>query len=477
MATSSGSSVPVFGGKIETYVERLESYFEFHGTAEGKKKHVLIMGLSEAQYETLSSLTSPQKPKEKNYNDLVTLLESHFGTATNKMVERAKFRGVRRTDSESVTDYVVRLRTQARTCEFGTMLDENLVEQFCIGVNSKAVRDRVAAMATEQQNNLKEVIKVALQVEVHEKIDKSSNNDQPETVGAVSHVRSKVKPNQKCFRCSKFGHMSYSKECPAISRSCNDCKKKGHYAGSRFCKGKSFKENVNTVENPSEAHTVWKDDSNYLFTVQRISTQIPKCNLSILGETVQFIIDTGACANIIDIETYNKLKQTGQITLESIDQQGLLAYGSVKQLDILGKFCADVYCNSKHAKAEFYVFNGVAKCLLSFKTTTSLSLISCSDNVVCSVLPEAPKEVTDSFPEVFQGLEKLRGYTAKFHIDENTQPVAQSVGSQNEVKLDGLVENDANPLSRIVTRLDYVPLIDTVVGDSFAESVAKESLP
>jgi len=39
------------------------------------------------------------------------------------------------------------------------------------------------------------------------------------------------------------------------------------------------------------------------------------------------------------------------------------------------------------------------------------------------------------------------------------------------------VENDADPLSRMVTRLDYVPLIATVVGDSFAESVAKESLP
>jgi len=111
-------------------------------------------------------------------------------------------------------------------------------------------------------------------VEVHEKVAKFSN-DQPETVGAVSHAQSKVKPNQKCFCCSKFGHMSYSKECLAISQSCNDCKKKGHYAGSRFCKGKSFKENVNTVENPSEAHIVWKDNSNYLITVQQISTKIP----------------------------------------------------------------------------------------------------------------------------------------------------------------------------------------------------------
>jgi len=43
-------------------------------------------------------------------------------------------------------------------------------------------------------------------------------------------------------------------------------------------------------------------------------------------------------------------------------------------------------------------------------------------------------------------------------------------------KLDSLVENYADPLSRMVTRLDCVPLIATVVGDSFVELVAKESL-
>jgi len=201
-------------------------------------------------------------------------------------------------------------------------------------------------------------------------------------------------------------------------------------------------------ETPPENHTARKDNSNDLFTVQQISAKIPKGKLSIMGETVHFIIDTGACTNIIDIETYNKLQQTGQITLESVDQHGLFAYGSVKELDILDKFFVDVSCNSKHAKAEFYVFNGVAKCLLSFKTVNSLSLISCSDNVVCSVLPETPDRIMNNFPEVFQGLGKLRGYTVKFHIYDIIQPVAQPVrrlpiGLRDKVraKLDSLVEN------------------------------------
>ena len=126
--------VPVFSGKVETFVEKLDSYYEIHGTEEGKKKHVLIMGLSEAQYVTLSNLTAPDKPKEKTWEELTALLRGHFGTATNKMVERAKFRDIRKGNEESVNDFVVRLRAQARTCEFAAALEENLVEQFRIGV-------------------------------------------------------------------------------------------------------------------------------------------------------------------------------------------------------------------------------------------------------------------------------------------------------------------------------------------------------
>ena len=153
------NGVPVFSGKVESFIERLESYFEFHGTADEKKKHVLIMGLSDVQYETLTSLTSPQKPKEKEYDDLVVLLPSHFGQATNRMVERAKFREVRRGAEEDICDYVVRLRAQARTCQFGTSLEENLLEQFLIGVNSKAIRDRIASLADDKQNSLETLSK------------------------------------------------------------------------------------------------------------------------------------------------------------------------------------------------------------------------------------------------------------------------------------------------------------------------------
>jgi len=43
----------------------------------------------------------------------------------------------------------------------------------------------------------------------------------------------------------------------------------------------------------------------------------------------------------------------------------------------------------------------MAKWLLSFKDATNLSCILCSENGVCSYLPETPNKIMNNFPEVF----------------------------------------------------------------------------
>lgn len=437
---ASGSGVPTFTGKVETFVERLDSYFAFHGTAADKQKHVLIMGLSETQYETLASLTSPEKPNEKDYDTLVTTLRSHFGQVTNKMVERARFREVKRRADEAIADFVIRLRAQARTCEFGANLGENLVEQFRIGVNSKVVRDRIAGLTDEKQGDLQEVIKVAQRAEVDEKLDsmklESMSLAEPEQVSAVrrpdrQHTprRSPSQPGRsnqtprECYRCKSDKHLSSSKQCPALSRTCHVCNKKGHYAGSKFCKGES----VATVDDGASVVEEASSDGT-LFSVNHVNSKMPRCMLNIMGETIPFIIDTGACNNIISRTEYSMLKAKHQVVLEQPDDSnGLFGYGSNRRLDILGTFKASVECGSKRTHAVFYVFNGVAKCLLSNKTATDLSLLSYSHDVVCNVLPEVAHDIFSSYPTVFQGLGKLKGFKVKFHVDKGVEPVAQPV--------------------------------------------------
>jgi len=68
---------------------------------------------------------------------------------------------------------------------------------------------------------------------------------------------------------------------------------------------------------------------------------IPKCEVTIFGEIIPFLIDTGACNNIINLAAYNRIRR--KVMLQPISE-ALYAYGSDKQLNMIGCFDIDVKC-------------------------------------------------------------------------------------------------------------------------------------
>ena len=102
--------------------------------------------------------------------------------------------------------------------------------------------------------------------------------------------------------------------------------KVGHYAGSKFCKGKkhSSKHRVDNVDDNQTTQTT--DDNEGLYTVNQINkSQMPRCEVKIEGETIPFLIDTGACDNIIDLDAYKRLSK--KVKLTQADKK-LFAFGS-----------------------------------------------------------------------------------------------------------------------------------------------------
>ena len=65
------------------------------------------------------------------------------------------------------------------------------------------MRDRIASMPLDEQLKLTEVIKVANQVELDQKIDDMAIS-QPETLSQVRHGDSAKQ--SKCYRCGRIGH-------------------------------------------------------------------------------------------------------------------------------------------------------------------------------------------------------------------------------------------------------------------------------
>jgi len=112
------SSVPSLSeGGVEVFLERLGSYFAVQKVKAEAKVYVLILGLSEKQYSLVRNHATPRIPSEMNYKDVVNILKQHFKSTHNRLAERGQFRGIRRSNGESVSGFVAKLKSASRYCE------------------------------------------------------------------------------------------------------------------------------------------------------------------------------------------------------------------------------------------------------------------------------------------------------------------------------------------------------------------------
>ncbi|KAF6033964.1 hypothetical protein EB796_007738 [Bugula neritina] len=282
------SSVPSLSeGGVEVFLERLGSYFAVQKVKAEAKVHVLILGLSEKQYSLVRDHATPRIPSEMSYEDVVNILKRHFKSTHNRLTERGQFREIRRSNGESVSDFVARLKSASRYCEFNEKLNENLVEQFRMGINDSLIREKLIDMPLAQQEDFEEVIRKAQEVELNRKMIDLSMNDQP-AVQAIQRRRNMKLPtfqrpvrtannDRKCFRCGKADHMANDQACPARDKKCRVCHKLGHFAKSKFCKGVPVVRNVIEEADQSPQISRPEDEDAALYNIK------PSSNIKFLS--------------------------------------------------------------------------------------------------------------------------------------------------------------------------------------------------
>ena len=126
--------------------------------------------------------------------------------------------------------------------------------------------------------------------------------------------------------------------------------------------------------------------------------------------------------NIIDEEAFTKVNHGRSIDLVSTNKR-LFAYGSNSQLNVKGKFEADLAFQHKHLPATMYVLSGNHGSLLSCQTATEIGLIDLKINQVQDS-PVSGKLI-EQYPNLFDGIGKLKNTAVQLHIDKTIQPVAQ----------------------------------------------------
>ena len=148
MATHHGTITEFSGNSDdwEAYIEQLENYFVANDIdSAAKKRAILLSSCGTAAYKTIRSILAPQKPTEVEYAELVKQVKQHYVPKPSEIIQRHKFYTCNRQPSESIADYVARLRALTEYCEFGGTLDSMLRDRLVCGVNNEQLQRRLLA--------------------------------------------------------------------------------------------------------------------------------------------------------------------------------------------------------------------------------------------------------------------------------------------------------------------------------------------
>ena len=117
----------------EQYAERLGHFLDANSIQDAtKKRSVFLSVIGLTTYKLLASLIAPDKPGDKEYEELVKVLKEYHNPAPSEIVQRYKFHTRIRQPGESTTQFVAELRALAQYCNFGASLTDLLRDSHCM---------------------------------------------------------------------------------------------------------------------------------------------------------------------------------------------------------------------------------------------------------------------------------------------------------------------------------------------------------
>ncbi|VDI15600.1 Hypothetical predicted protein, partial [Mytilus galloprovincialis] len=350
-------------------------------------------------------------------------LTAYFAPKKNTEYEIYKFRQAKQTSDETIDSFHTRLRQLAVNCEF-TETSKEVKSQIIQGCHSTRLRRK----ALREDTTLEGLISSARALELSEKqateieqSDKQSANAVRKGVGKrrngprflQTQTDQNVKKKTTCRNCG--GDFPHANKCPAFGKSCNSCKKLNHFAS--VCRSKrmdgtsTFKRKVNKVDNYE--HDDARDSSS----------------------------DDGSSINVIDESTFENIKCKPKL---SHADTKVFAYGSDKNLKLMGKFHATIETDHKITTAPVYVMKGRYGNLLCYDTSVDLSIVP-----VISSVADKHEILCNKYSDVFNGIGKLKDEKVKIHIDGSVKPVIQPhrripfhIRKQVEAELEKLEKQD-----------------------------------
>ena len=428
------------GVRWRKYIARFENLVGGMGIVDehARKKCLLLHLAGEEVFDIVQTFTDAQKGDDTDdgYKTLKKSLTDYFEPKKSLDYETFKFRQEKQKVDESVDSFCTRLRQLGSTCEFAD-LDREIKAQVLQGCSSNRLRRR----ALREDIDLAGLVKLARSLELADiqakemetaetanfvkqgKGFNATSHRSKQTAHRPSHGQKRQTGDDKenCGWCGSNNRHA-KKDCPARDKSCRNCGKLGHWASVCYSNEKPRgKENHNRHHKGRRAMQVQEecttaqakelsDEEDYCFGVGKT----PKVSVKVNDKEVSFFVDTGSSVNIIDEKTAKELS----LKLESTNAK-IRAYGATQTLEVAGKVTASIQFKDQCKKQEtlFVVRSKPGGNLLSASTAQELGLVQFA--FACQA------NVPDSYPDLFEGIGKLKNTKVKLYIDESVKPVCQ----------------------------------------------------
>ena len=188
-------------------------------------------------YKLLWSLLSPEKPKDKTFEELAAVLTKHYTPKPSEVVQSFRFFSRVRQPGETVTDFVAELRRLAEDCNFDSTLERMLQDIIVCGINDDAIQKKLLAEEKLTYKCAVELVQGTEAANKHHSEMKTPFKSEPVqtvTQRAAGQTEPTAPKSNACYHCGVTGHKA--SECRFKDKTCHNCKKKGHIA--KACRSK-----------------------------------------------------------------------------------------------------------------------------------------------------------------------------------------------------------------------------------------------
>ena len=285
---------------------------------------------------------------KKDLKAIITHFDEYFLPQRNIIYERFIFNSANQKETESIEEYVTKLKNLANSCEFGILKEDLIRDRFVIGLNSDSIREK---LLLEPKLMLKDAIEVAKSHEQTKKQIESLKENQPMISGLTKHKSAKpinndsvynqdFQRNNYTFQCRNCGNLHGPRQCPAFKQVCKKCFKQNHFA--KYCRSSvnDSKPQVKSVEQSSEGECEF-------LTVLQISKNeaSDRWTVSLKTGNVDFkaTIDTGAACNVLP----KNIAQRVGVQMKTTSVKRLVSY-SKHHIEVLGEVELNCLVDHKH---------------------------------------------------------------------------------------------------------------------------------